>query len=62
MTGIILVGGIDQLVGREGGATFLTLVAISALGSTSGSCAHYIAVGEEFTCHLVAILLFHMLL
>ena len=62
MTGIILVGGIDQLVGREGGSTFLTLVAISALGSTSGACAHDIAVGEEFTCHLVAILLFHMLL
>ena len=62
MPGVVLVGGIDQLVGRERGTTFLALVTVSTLGSAAWTGAHDVAVGEELSGHLVAVLQFGVLL
>ena len=59
---VVLVGWVDKLVWREGGSTFLTLVAIGSLCSASWTGAHDVAVGEELSCHLVAELVFGLLL
>lgn len=57
MTRIVLVCRVDKLIRRECCATFLTLVAISTLCSASWASADNVTVGEEFPCHLVAVLL-----
>ena len=59
---VVLVGGVNQLLGREGGTTLLTLVAVGTLGTTAGAGTHDIAVGQEFTRDLVAELLLGNLL
>ena len=62
VAGVVLVGGVDELVGRECRSAFLTLVAVCPLCSASWTCADDIAVSEELSCHLVTVLLFCYLL
>ena len=57
VSGVVLVGRVDEFLGRERGATLLTLVAVGALGTTTGAGADDVAVGQKLARHLVAILL-----
>ena len=56
MARIVLVGGIDELVGAERCAALLTLVAVSTGSMAAGAFAHDVAVSEKFARHLVAVL------
>ena len=57
VTRVVLIGRVDEFLGRERGATLLTLVAVGALGTTTGAGADDVAVGQKLARHLVAILL-----
>ena len=61
VSGVVLVGRVDQFFWRERSAALLALVAVSSLGTAARTCAHDVAVGEEFACHLVAELFFSLL-
>ena len=54
---VVLVGGVDKLLGRKRGSALLALVAVGTLGTTARTGAHDIAVGEELAGHLVTVLL-----
>ena len=58
---IVLVCRIDEFIWRERSTALLALVAVSSLGTAARTCAHDVAVGEEFACHLVAELFFGLL-
>ena len=58
VSGIVLVGGVDQFVGTECGTAFFALVAVCPLCMASRTFADDVAVGEELTRHLVAELFF----
>ena len=57
VSGVVLVGRVDEFLGRERGATLLTLVAVGALSTTAGAGADDVAVGKKLARHLIAILL-----
>ena len=48
--------GVDQLVGREGRAALLALVAVGAVVAAVRACAYYIAVGKKGLRILVIVL------
>ena len=60
MSRVVLVGRIDEFVGRESSTAFLTLVTVCTFCSATRTSAYDVSVGQEFTCYFIAVLFFYV--